>query len=121
MTKQSNYPDYVITSTSDIASHIAETHELGDSWLRLPPTLESEPEVFVKTSTPILSKEEWRAFSAEEYDKNSLSHSPNSRILFAKDFAEASRYAAKRNWALRAWKCVADSDLEEVVEYGFLL
>lgn len=121
MTTHSDYTEYLITSVDDnTATAFAGNNGIGeDAWFRLPSTLVDASEAFKKESTPILSKAEWAELSKEDYAAKSLTGRADDRILFAKDFFTAARYASKRNWWLHAWKFVADESLEEVVEYGF--
>ena len=117
----SSFPEFIIIATNDEKAHsFAQDNNIADgTWFRLPSTLEDHTEAFIKEITPILSKEEWNALSEEEYNEKSLVGSSKNRILFARDLGAAARYASKRNWWLHAWKFVSDSDVQDVVEYGY--
>lgn len=121
MNNSNDYTEFLITAVdNESATDFASMNDFKKgSWFRLPSTLEEQPEAFRKEETLILSKSDWAEMSKEDYASNSLTGYNNTRILFAKDFASAAKYASKRNWWLHAWKFVADPELEEVVEYGF--
>lgn len=121
MTTTSDYIEYLISSVNDeTALEYATEHGLQEnSWFRLPSTLNDATELFKKEATRVLSKEEWAALTKEDYQSRTLTGVYDDRILFAKDFHSAARYAAKRNWWLHSWKFIADTELEEVIEYGF--
>jgi hypothetical protein len=121
MTTTTDYPEYLITAINDeSAAAFAKDNnfELG-SWFRVPSTLNDEPEAFLKETTDVLSKYHWAEMSEEECRANTLTGLSNVRILFAKDFFAAARYASARNWWLHAWKFIEDSELEDVIEYSF--
>lgn len=113
------YPEYLISAIGEEqAQKFAKENGFEDgTWFRLPSTLNDDTEAFKKDATPIFDKKAVK--TKEEYDEERLADYPNSRILFAKDFSTASKYASKRNWSLRAWKFVSDPELEEVIEYSF--
>lgn len=121
MDKSNNYTDYLISAVDDKSAAVfaAENSVSEGAWFRLPSTLEDSPELFKKELTLVLTTEEWKGLSKEAYEDKSLRDQRNVRVLFAKDFYAASKYAAARNWGLRSWKFVADPELEEVIEYGF--
>lgn len=118
----SDYLNYLITAIDyDSAKAFASEQGLNDDeWFRLPTVLEDAPELFQQIATVPLSKEELSQLSKEKYAENSLVDSPGSRILFARSFDEASKYAAKRNWKIRAWREVVDDSLDSVIEYSFV-
>lgn len=116
------YPEYLISAVnSETAEQFARENGFDNvDWFRLPSTLDDETEAFKKETTPPWDKEKVSNLTSAELDEMSLKNHRNCRIIFAKDFATASKYAAKRNWWLHAWKFVSDPELEnEVVEYGF--
>jgi hypothetical protein len=121
MNTTSDYTEYLIRAIDDESanSFAAENGLEEGSWFRLPSTLDDASELFRKENTPILSKSEWMSLSEEECTAKTLTGISNDRILFARDFWAAAKYASKRNWWLHAWKFIADADSEEVVEYGF--
>jgi hypothetical protein len=121
MTISNDYTEFLITAVdNETAVNFASMNGFKNgTWFRLPATLEDQPEAFSQESTPILSKKDWTEMSKEEYAANSLTGQSNVRILFAQNFATAAKYASKRNWWLHAWKFVADTETEEVVEYSF--
>lgn len=121
MNTPSDYTAYLITAiNSESAAIFAAEHHLEDnSWFRLPSTLNDNPELFKKETTPVLSKYHWAEFNDVEAAAHSLTGQSKVRILFAKDFGSAARYASKHNWWLHAWTFVADESAEEVIEYGF--
>lgn len=121
MTISNDYTEFLITAVdNEIAANFASMNGFKEgTWFRLPATLEDQPEAFRQESTPIVSKNDWAEMSEEEYEAKSLTGQSDVRILFAKDFMAAARYASKRNWWLHSWKFVSDSEAEEVVEYSF--
>ena len=121
MTTTPDYPEFLISAIDEEnAQAFAITNGLDEgSWFRIPSTLDDATEAFKKEATPVLSKSEWSRLSEDEVKERSLTGYYNTRILFAQDFFAAAKYAAKRNWWLHSWKFIADSEAEEVIEYGF--
>lgn len=117
----SEYPEFLIKAADNESAHefAVENDFNENNWFRLPSTLDDAVEAYKKEITPILSKEEWSLLSEEDYKNKSLVGFTNDRILFAKDFFTASKYASKRNWSLHSWKFIQDIELDEVIEYGF--